>query len=183
MPFEVSIIIFLQSLSSVFLDMFFKATAYFFDYPLVIVLGLLFLIFRKYAHFFLFIIVEVVGCITQIILKAIINRPRPYVSHNEIRNILEAGNSSFPSGHSITCMCAVIVLWYIVKKSNIQQKYKTLSYVGLVLACVLCMVNRMYLGQHYITDVLAGFIIAFFISFISIKVYDKVNLKLKDKKA
>jgi len=178
MPFEIKIIEFLQSFSSTFLDGFFMATSYLFDYPLVIIVALILLCYKKYSYLFLFLSVELVGFITQITLKSIINRPRPFINNDSILNILEASNSSFPSGHSITCMCAVVVLWYIISKSSNGTRQKNIYKSLLVVAAILCAVNRMYLGQHYITDVLGGFIIAIIISICGIFVYKKITKRL-----
>jgi len=40
-----------------------------------------------------------------------------------------------------------------------------------VLALLMCILNRMYLGQHYLTDCIGGFLIAFIIGFIVIKFF------------
>lgn len=182
MPFEVKIIEALQLMSSEFLDGFMRVVSYFFDYTLVIVLGLILLCFKKYSKLILFLALEGIGALVQITLKALVNRPRPFVAHQTIMNIFEASNSSFPSGHSITCMCAVVVLWYMVRTSTIKKSAKLSIYIGLILALVLCLFNRMYLGQHYLTDVLAGFMIALILGLIAIFVYKKTIKKIEDKR-
>lgn len=169
MPFERDIIVFLQSFSSSFLDGVFKVMAYCFDYPLVIVLGLILIIFKKYREAIYFLLLEGVCAGVQVSLKAIVSRSRPYVSYSEIRNVLQASNSSFPSGHSITCMVAVVVLWAMFDGSSLKKSHKNYCKAGLVFALVLCLINRMYLGQHYLTDVIGGFVIAFAISFPTMK--------------
>lgn len=169
MGFERDIIIFLQSFSTPFLDGVFKVMAYFFDYPLVIALGVILLFTKRYRDLVYFLTLEGVGLGVQLVLKAIISRPRPYLVYPEIINILPASNSSFPSGHSITCMMAVIMLFVIIKNSNLTKNKKIIlnSLLGLML--VLCMINRMYLGQHYITDVLGAYIIALVIGIVIVK--------------
>ena len=171
MPFERDIILFLQSFSTPFLDGVFKVMAYFFDYPLVIALGVLFFICKKPREGVCFLLLEGIGASVQVILKAIISRPRPYLTHPEIINILPASNSSFPSGHSVTCMMAVVMLWVLVNKSNLKTWVKVLCKCGLGFALILCAINRMYLGQHYITDVLAGFTISLIIGLIVINCF------------
>jgi len=169
MLFEKDIIIFLQSFSTPFLDGVFKVMAYFFDYPLVIALTLIFLLSKRIRECAYFLLMEGLGLGVQLILKAFVSRPRPYITYNAIENILPAANSSFPSGHSITCMMAVVMLWVMLNNSNLSKKYKIIYKCGLVFSLVLCAINRMYLGQHYISDVLAGFVIALIIGIIIIK--------------
>lgn len=179
MEFEVEIIKALQSASTPFLDWIFKVMAYCFDYPLVIGLAIILLAFRKYRETLLFLIIEGLGFAVQVILKAIINRPRPFLASSEVINILEASNSSFPSGHSITCMGAVVVLGFMVTRSTKLKNKKWICYAGLIVALILCMLNRMYLGQHYITDVLAGFAISFLIGLVVFYLYLKIEQKIK----
>lgn len=171
MNFEKEIIIFLQSLRTPFLDGVFKVMSYFFDYPLVIALGIILFAFRKWKEGIFFLFLEAVGWATQTTLKKIIMRPRPYLTYGEIDNILEASSSSFPSGHSVTCMMAVIILFIIIKDSRLSKRGKALSYTGLGLMLFFCVLNRMYLGQHYITDCLGAFIIALIIGALIIKFF------------
>lgn len=179
MLFEVKIIEFLQSFSCAFLDGTSKVVSYFFDYPLVLTIAVLLLCFKKWYYLFVFLIVEGFCFFAQITLKYIINRPRPFVSHQSIKNIFEASNSSFPSGHSVTCMCAVVVLGYIISKSKMRKTNKVLCYIGLGFSLLACAFNRMYLGQHYLTDVLGGYILAFVLSAAIIYLIEKSCKKLK----
>jgi len=169
MIFEKEIITFLQSFRTPFLDGVFKVMAYFFDYPLVIVLAIILFAFKKWKQGVFFLVLEGLGFGIQTLLKAIIARPRPYLTHPEIVNVFEASNSSFPSGHCVTCMMAVVILFVMVRDSNMRRKW--LAYGGLVLALLMCILNRMYLGQHYLTDCIGGFLIAFIIGFIVIKFF------------
>ena len=171
MNFEKEIIVFLQSLRTPFLDGVFKVMSYFFNYPLVIVLGIVLFACKKWREGFFFLILEGVGCLTQTVLKKIINRPRPYITHSQIENVFEASSSSFPSGHSVTCMMAVIILFVIIFGSKMNKRYKNLSYAGLGLMLVMCLVNRMYLGQHYITDCIGGYLIALVVGALIIKLF------------
>ena len=171
MQFERDIIVFLQRFSTPFIDGVFKVMAYCFDYPLVIVLGFVLFLCKKPRAAVCFLLMEGVGATVQVVLKAIISRPRPYVTYPEINNLLQASNSSFPSGHSITCMMAVVMLWVMLSESKMLNKGKLICRLGLILALILCALNRMYLGQHYISDVLAGYVIALAIGMSILKLF------------
>ena len=93
-----------------------------------------------------------VGC-TEL-LKNTISRPRPYVSHESVRGAFgKTGGFSFPSGHSqsIANLSTQSFLESRRKKAHIQK----VLYIG-ISATLVVMLSRMFLGQHYLTDVLAG---------------------------
>lgn len=99
------------------------------------------------------------------IFKFILQRPRP----TENRIINESGYS-FPSGHSMISMAFYGFLIYLIYK---YVKNKKLKYISITLISVLIIfigISRIYLGVHYTSDILAGFLfsISYLIIFILI---------------
>ena len=97
------------------------------------------------------------------IFKFILQRPRP----TENRIINENGYS-FPSGHSMISMAFYGFLIYLIYK---YVKNKKIKYISITLISVLIIfigISRIYLGVHYTSDVLAGFL--FSISYLIIYV-------------
>lgn len=108
------------------------------------------------------------------LLKHIVQRPRP----NEYRIVDETGYS-FPSGHSMVSTAFYGFLIYLICK-YVKNKY--LKYISTVLLSFLILwigVSRIYLGVHYTTDVLAGFLIS--ISYLIIYISILNNLVFKEK--
>ena len=98
------------------------------------------------------------------ILKNIVQRPRP----TEYRIINENGYS-FPSGHSMVSAAFYGFIIYLIYK-NVKNKYlKWGLIVALSLLIILIGTSRIYLGVHYTSDVLAGFLIS--ISYLIIFTY------------
>ena len=88
------------------------------------------------------------------LLKNIIQRPRPV----GYRLISESGYS-FPSGHSMLSMAMYGMAIYLIYRYVGQVSLKWLGVIGLGLLIVLIGASRVYLGVHYASDVLAGFLI------------------------
>lgn len=89
------------------------------------------------------------------ILKHIVQRPRP----TEFRLIDESGYS-FPSGHSMVSAAFYGLLIYIIFKKVRNTYLKTFLISLLVLLIIAIGTSRIYLGVHYTSDVLAGFLIS-----------------------
>ena len=112
------------------------------------------------------------------IIKFIMQRPRP----TEFRIIEETGYS-FPSGHSMVSLAFYGYLIYLIYKYiNNKHLKRTLIIVLSVLICIIG-VSRIYLGVHYTSDVLGGFLISFAYLIIYIELVNKFVLeKNKDDK-
>ena len=97
----------------------------------------------------------VIATILNILLKNIVQRPRP----NEFRLISETGYS-FPSGHSMISMAFYGFLIYLIYKYFKNKKLKIVLITFLSILIILIGITRIYLGVHYTSDVIAGFLIS-----------------------
>lgn len=106
------------------------------------------------------------------IIKFIMQRPRP----TEFRIIEETGYS-FPSGHSMVSLAFYGYLIYLIYKYiNNKHLKRTLIIILNVLICIIG-VSRIYLGVHYTSDVLGGFLISFAYLIIYIELVNKFVLE------
>lgn len=101
-----------------------------------------------------------VGVLNQV-LKHIVQRPRP----NGFRLIDESGYS-FPSGHSMASAAFYGFFIYLVYKKVKNKRIKTILILLLSIFIISIGVSRIYLGVHYTTDVIAGFLVS--ISYLTI---------------
>lgn len=98
--------------------------------------------------------VAIVTVLNQLI-KRILQRPRP----TEYRIIEETGYS-FPSGHSMVSMAFYGYFIYLIYKyvKNKYVKWISISLLSLLICAI--GISRIYLGVHYTSDVLGGFLIS-----------------------
>jgi membrane-associated phospholipid phosphatase len=106
-------------------------------------------------------------------LKIVINRPRPYLKYNDIYPDEIDDGSSFPSGHTaIAFATATSVLLTAKKWYYVVPAYMWASGVGY---------SRIYLGQHYPSDVFAGAVVGAAGAYASHWLTEKIFLKKKNK--
>ncbi len=89
------------------------------------------------------------------VLKYIIARPRP-----EGYRLIDESGYSFPSGHSMVSMAFYGLLIYLIWKNCSHEKLKYISCFFLSLLIPLIGLSRIYLGVHYASDVIGGFVIS-----------------------
>ncbi|OHA93150.1 MAG: hypothetical protein A3D37_02415 [Candidatus Zambryskibacteria bacterium RIFCSPHIGHO2_02_FULL_38_22] len=102
--------------------------------------------------------------ITVYILKNIINRPRPALG------LYTEFSSSFPSYHAVAAVALYGFFLYTIWKHD-KHYLKKPFMIFLFILITLVGISRLYLGVHYFSDVLAGYIIGFVWLFISIKLH------------
>ena len=112
----------------------------------------------------------------NLILKNTIKRPRPIGI-----KLVEAHGYSFPSGHSsISTAIGIILIYFIFKRAKNRKVAYILS--GIILLYLLLVgFSRVYVGAHYPTDILGGWLIAIVWSYVSIAAYNFCIKKGVDK--
>jgi undecaprenyl-diphosphatase len=106
-------------------------------------------------HALFVLLASVSGWLLNALLKELFGRPRPEI----VPHLREVITLSFPSGHAMTT--AVIYLTLGALLMRIAERRVTRLYImGMaMLATVLVGASRVYLGVHYPTDVLAGWLV------------------------
>ena len=120
---------------------------------IVLSLGFIFILKNKKDAKYITINLAIVFLLNRI-LKLIVARERP----SALRLVSEEGYS-FPSGHSMVSMGFYGFLIYLSYKNIKSKKIKIPLIIFLSMLILLIGISRIYLGVHYATDVIGGFII------------------------
>ena len=144
------------------------------NYTVMIPVIILFYLFNKDKSFNRYFTINLVAIFTSnFIVKNIIRRDRPI----DINLIIENG-FSFPSGHSMVSFAFYGFIIYYVYCSHLSKLEKTIIISILTLLVLMIGLSRIYLGVHYASDVIGGFVLALVYLIIFIKYIYKKEKKI-----
>jgi undecaprenyl-diphosphatase len=88
------------------------------------------------------------------LLKAVFNRPRPFVTYaDEINALSSAASLAFPSGHASKSVALILPFMVFIAAQNTWRTAVKILLAALALG--VCY-SRIVLGAHYLSDVMAG---------------------------
>lgn len=91
------------------------------------------------------------------LLKGTFARERPSI----VEWATQVHSPSFPSGHAMSSIVVYGSVAYLVSRLEPSLRLKRSTYLFATLIVVLIGISRMYLGVHYPSDVIAGFLAGF----------------------
>lgn len=100
----------------------------------------------------------------NLVIKNIVQRPRP-IGYR----LIEETGYSFPSGHSMISMAFYGFAIYLICKYVKNKALKCTLTILLSLLIILIGASRIYLGVHYPSDVLGGFLIS--LAYVIVYIY------------
>jgi membrane-associated phospholipid phosphatase len=155
---------------NIYSDQFFKYFTHYGDGWMWVPLGLFCIFFRKK-----YIVAVIAGVIISTILAQFLKRvvfpdelrPIKYMADNFPIHLIDGvemrTSHSFPSGHTTTAFTMALIMAHMINK-----KFWS---VLLPLLALLAGYSRVYLAQHFPTDVLAGMSIGIISSILSLLIY------------
>jgi undecaprenyl-diphosphatase len=174
--FEMKILNFTQdNLTNTVLDYFFVFLTKLGNFGIIwIIIAIYFMIKKENRTLGIMIIFAFLGSllITNLFLKNLIARPRPYTMQTINLLIDRSNDFSFPSGHTSLSFAVAMMIYHFKKDIG---KY------AFILATLIAF-SRLYLFMHYPTDVIAGVAIGILVADGIYFVYVKLKKKKEEKK-
>ena len=118
-----------------------------------------------------------IAVVTKSVIKFLVSRPRP----NAFPEIMVETGKSFPSGHSIGVATMVTILIYFVIISDMNRVLKYILVTLLVLFSIVIAGTRLYMGVHYLSDVVVGLMLGYIIGILCMFGVEKAK-KIIDEK-
>jgi undecaprenyl-diphosphatase len=91
-------------------------------------------------------------------IKGLVHRPRPFAVHPQIHPLYVVHSSSFPAGHAATAFAGATVVSWLAPRM-------TPFFVALAVPIGL---SRVYVGDHYVGDVLGGALVGVLVALVAI---------------
>jgi undecaprenyl-diphosphatase len=122
---------------------------------IVLAVTLFYMIQGRYKEMLILVTAVIGAFIFSYFLKSIFDRPRP----GFIPPGAHIYTASFPSGHALLAATTYLTLGIIVAQLTPHTRLKAFALLLALFIMILVGFTRMYLGVHWPTDVLAGWII------------------------
>jgi len=164
---------FIISIKSDYMTNIMKFITFFGSTKFIVFLMIIFLILGlKRKKVFNIINVIIIGeVILNNLVKIIVRRDRP-----ELINLVHETSFSFPSGHTMVSVTLYGFIIYLISKSKLSNKLKTLFIILLTLLITLIVISRIYLGVHYFSDCMAGIALALAYLLLCIEILERKKL-------
>ena len=170
--FDSAISLFFSVHNNMILTNIFKIISFICSPKFMIVLNVLlfiFIIVKKKYKLSIIVLSSISSVIFNNLVKIIIRRERP----DYLRMVMEK-SYSFPSGHSMISVLFFGSIIYLVNKYNV--KHKKLITFSLSTFILLVGISRIYLGVHYLTDVVGGYLLGIVVLFFIIHILERKKL-------
>ncbi len=134
------------------------------------IIVLLIALIKSKIYFKLTIVPLITSYITNMTFKLIINRNRPLTWI-----VTPPLDPSFPSGHTICSVVFYGIIIYLLKNIKNNNLRLTLR-ILLTILIILIGISRLYLGVHFLSDVLTAYLLGILILTMFIRYYKIKNI-------
>ncbi|MCK1992006.1 phosphatase PAP2 family protein [Peribacillus muralis] len=147
---------------------------------IVLSLFILFFLYKVLKHrleLILFIVVMAGSPLLNVLVKLCFQRTRP-----DLHRLIEIGGYSFPSGHAMNAMSLYGILTFLLWR-HIKARAGRIVLIVIGTMMILAIgISRIYLGVHYPSDIIAGYLAGGFWIAISIWFFQRHQDRRKYKR-
>lgn len=144
---------------------------------LIATVMLSFIFFKKWKYVAQITLVLILATLSNMMLKRFIDRARP-----EIEHLVSVKTLSYPSGHAMSSMAFYGFLIYLVYKIKMNHLLKAVILITLTVLILSIGISRIYLGVHFPSDVIGGWIAGLIWVFFCIIIFNLVEVFKRDPK-
>ena len=117
------------------------------------------------------------GTLMVPIMKELVDRPRP--TPDQIPVLSAVGGHSFPSGHALTSITMLGALFYVAPYLCGRNRWALGVFRAILGITILAIgASRVYLGVHWTSDVIGGYLIGGLILFATIRLFEHLTRRL-----
>jgi membrane-associated phospholipid phosphatase len=160
-PVDLQITLAIQSIDSPFFEGLMRLISWpgFLPQSIIITLLIAFMLYMYGLHWesVTSLLAAILSGVTNELVKDVIQRPRPAVDLVDVFAVLKS--YSFPSGHVMFYVSLFGFVWYLAY-TLLKRSLKRSLLLGFVGSFILLVgVSRIYLGQHWASDVLGAYLL------------------------
>ena len=133
------------------------------------------LILKRWKYVLQTTLVLILATASNVMLKRFINRARPGIEH-----LVSVETLSYPSGHAMSAMAFYGFLIYLCTKFRINKflKFSLIALLGFIILSI--GISRIYLGVHFPSDIVGGYIAGLIWVFFCILVLNLIEIFRRD---
>ena len=152
-----SVLGFIEQMRTPFLTVFFKFVTYLGEWavvlPIALIVSTILILKRRRKQDAILAFISLGGLSVAFLLKNIVHRARP------LGGLVTETSFSFPSAHAVMSVVFYGFIIYLLLPKIKNKKLKALKIFIASILVLLVGFSRLYLGVHYLSDVLAGYTI------------------------
>lgn len=137
------------------------------------VTGILLYIFKLRVEAIISILTTAGSSLSGSLIKMLVDRPRPSADHVHVSVFLS--DKSYPSGHVLVFTVFFGFLLYLLFKKTKHQTGEIIPSILLILLIATIGISRIYLGVHWASDVLGGYLLGTLWLIFTIRLYNSYH--------